>query len=121
MFKNLVSLLSTIFSVLFFFKLFSKRDSYELKYKPKRSDKKETKTKAEETEIEVTVIKKLNNRQKKTLKLLKRREVLLPSDIYELHTDVSKRTLRRDMTALVELGFAKQEGSTRDTKYILIN
>ncbi len=65
-------------------------------------------------------LKGLNSRQLEILKLLDKREVLLPSDIYALHPQVSTRTLRRDMTSLVELGMVKQEGSTKDTKYILI-
>jgi len=61
----------------------------------------------------------LNSRQNDILKLMSKREILLPSDIYQLHPNVSTRTLRRDMTSLVELGLVHQEGSTRDTKYIL--
>mgnify|MGYP001275777082 CR=1 FL=1 len=64
--------------------------------------------------------KQLNERQKEILKLLSKRQILLPSDIYALHPQVSTRTLRRDMTTLVELNVARQEGTTRDTKYILI-
>ena len=121
MFKNLVSLVSTIFGVLFFFKLFSKKDHYSFKYESKETIKKEPNKEIKGKKIDSSVLKKLNERQKKTLQLLKKREVLLPSDIYELHPDVSKRTLRRDMTSLGELGIVKQEGSTRDTKYILID
>lgn len=62
----------------------------------------------------------LNDRQLKILKLIEKRKVLLPSDIYSLHPQVSTRTLRRDMTTLANKNIVKQEGSTRDTRYILI-
>lgn len=64
--------------------------------------------------------KNLNMRQKDILKLLRKRKVLLPSDIYSLHPNVSTRTLRRDMTTLVNIGLVLQEGNTKDTKYILV-
>ena len=65
-------------------------------------------------------LKNLNSRQLEILKLLEKRKVLLPSDIYLLHPQVSTRTLRRDMTSLVNFNLVQQEGSTKDTKYILI-
>jgi len=65
-------------------------------------------------------LKSLNSRQLDILKLLEKRKILLPSDIYTLHPQVSTRTLRRDMTSLVNLNLVQQEGSTKDTKYILI-
>jgi predicted HTH transcriptional regulator len=123
MFKKLVSLLTTIFTVLFFFKLFSKKDTFEFKYELEKEEKKKKDRglkKEQVKKIATAVRKNLNTRQKDILKLLEKRKVLLPSDIYELHPDVSTRTLRRDMTSLVELGVVKQEGSTRDTRYILI-
>jgi predicted DNA-binding transcriptional regulator YafY len=52
---------------------------------------------------------------------MQKKKVVLPSQIYDLYPEVSTRTLRRDMDVLVELGFVRQEGSTRDTKYILNN
>jgi predicted HTH transcriptional regulator len=62
----------------------------------------------------------LNERQKKILEFFRKKQILFPSDIYLLHPQVSTRTLRRDMSSLVDLNIIKQEGSTRDTKYILI-
>jgi hypothetical protein len=62
---------------------------------------------------------KLNTRQIEILKLYRKSVILLPSDIYSLHPNVSTRTLRRDMSSLVELGLVIQEGTTRDTRYLL--
>jgi predicted HTH transcriptional regulator len=62
---------------------------------------------------------KLNDRQENILKLFKKRNILLPTDIYAIAPSLSTRTLRRDMTKLVELGFVVQEGNTKDTRYIL--
>lgn len=116
MFKKLLSFISTVVAVLFFFKLFSKKKTYTFKYEEKKEPTKGLQMK----KIATAVRKTLNSRQKEIIKLLQKRKVLLPSDIYELHPDVSTRTLRRDMTSLAELGIVKQEGSTRDTRYILI-
>lgn len=62
---------------------------------------------------------KLNDRQREILKLFKRRSVLIPTDIYSVAPNVSTRTLRRDMTKLVDMGLVIQDGSTKDTRYIL--
>ncbi|MDY0097510.1 MAG: hypothetical protein RBS01_04130 [Candidatus Dojkabacteria bacterium] len=115
MFKKLWYVISFFLGIFIFLKLFKSKRSYNIdieSVEPLR-------------EIKVKITKKrdlsnLNSRQLEILKLLDKREVLLPSDIYTLHPQVSTRTLRRDMTSLVELGMVKQEGSTKDTKYILI-
>lgn len=62
---------------------------------------------------------KLNQRQKDIMKLFNRRSILLPSDIYAIEPNISTRTFRRDMTKLVQSGLVVQEGSTKDTRYIL--
>lgn len=62
---------------------------------------------------------KLNERQENILKLFKKRDTLLPTDIYSIAPNLSTRTLRRDMTKLVELGLVLQEGNTKDSRYIL--
>lgn len=117
MFKKFVYFLSMILGIFFVFKMFSKEKSFpKLQYIPeKEPEKKVLKRTIPNTNIEG----KLNERQREILKLIKKREVLLPSDIYALHPNVSTRTLRRDMTSLVETNLVRQEGSTRDTKYIL--
>ncbi len=61
----------------------------------------------------------LNQRQQNILKLFKKREILLPTDIYSVAPNLSTRTLRRDMDKLVEKGFVLKEGSTKDTRYRL--
>jgi len=115
MFKKLWYVISFLLGIFIFLKLFRSRgcNNTELEnVKP-----------LVEPKIKVTKkrnLSNLNSRQLEILKLLDKRKVLLPSDIYELHPQVSTRTLRRDMTSLVELGMVKQEGSTKDTKYILI-
>ena len=63
--------------------------------------------------------KELNERQEEILKLYKKRSVLLPSDIYAIDPSLSTRTFRRDMNHLVSLGMVIQEGSTKDTRYLL--
>lgn len=115
--KKVVQLLSTVLGIVLLFKVFSqKRDQSEsvLQY-PKLKPIKEIQVKKI-----LPISRELNNRQDSIMKLIKRRRVVLPSDIYALNPNVSTRTLRRDMDVLVELGLVKQEGSTRDTKYILI-
>lgn len=61
----------------------------------------------------------LNERQVKILELFKEKDVLYPSEIYEVLPEVSTRTIRRDMTALANLDLVEQIGSTRDTYYLL--
>lgn len=61
----------------------------------------------------------LNVRQVKILELFKEKDVLYPSEIYEVLPEVSTRTIRRDMTALANLDLVEQIGSTRDTYYLL--
>lgn len=70
-------------------------------------------------DIDEKLLTGLNDRQLKIVELFKTKDVVLPSEVYSLHPDVSTRTLRRDMDVLVSRGFVVQEGSTRDTKYIL--
>lgn len=116
MFKKIIYLLSIILGIFLILKLFkgsNKVPPFKYPIQEKENPKKENITK------ERVVHTKLNDRQKDILKLMNKRKLLLPSDIYALHPDVSTRTLRRDMTSLVEANFVRQEGSTRDTRYIL--
>jgi len=115
--KKIVYLLSTVLGSVLLYKMFSqKRKVLEpiIKY-PKFTPVAEISEKKG-----AQLSKKLNERQELIMKLIKKRKVVLPSDIYELNPSVSTRTLRRDMDVLVEFGLVKQQGSTRDTKYILI-
>lgn len=113
MFKKITYVISIILGIFFVSKLF-KNEVPKFKY---TEPKEEIPVKKEVAKSVNT--KDLNSRQKEILKLMNKRQVLLPSDIYALHPDVSTRTLRRDMTSLTQLGLVKQKGSTRDTKYIL--
>ncbi len=114
MFKKLWYVISLLLGIFIFLKLSKSREYSEKEIEfPKVLKNSRPITKKRN-------LKHLNSRQLDILKLLGKREVLLPSDIYALHPQVSTRTLRRDMTSLVELGMVKQEGSTKDTKYILI-
>ncbi|OGC44471.1 hypothetical protein A2400_00915 [candidate division WS6 bacterium RIFOXYB1_FULL_33_14] len=116
MFKKLWYVISLLLGIFVFLKLFRSKEYLQEQvehFKPLREPKVVTPTKKRN-------LRSLNSRQLKILKLLEKRKVLLPSDIYSLHPQVSTRTLRRDMTSLVELNIVKQEGSTKDTKYILI-
>lgn len=113
MFKKIMYLISVILGIFFVSKLLKKEPiSFDSPILNKEPETKKENLKRVNT-------KNLNSRQKEILKLLNKREVLLPSDIYTLHPNVSTRTLRRDMTSLVEENLVRQEGSTRDTKYIL--
>lgn len=114
MFKKITYVISIILGIFFVSKLFKN----EVPSFNSVGTKEGTPVKKEEVVKRVNT-KNLNSRQKEILKLMNKRQVLLPSDIYALHPNVSTRTLRRDMTSLTQLGIVKQEGSTRDTKYIL--
>lgn len=112
MFKKIWYVISFLLGIFVFLKLFTKEEKVERRFtKPLIK---------EEKRVTRRSLRGLNERQLKIFKLLEKRKVLLPSDIYSLHPQVSTRTLRRDMTSLVDMNFAKQEGSTKDTRYILI-
>lgn len=116
MFKKFMYLISVIFGIFFVFKIFSREEKkLEFKY-PEAKEKDFVKKEIPKTKVSKT---ELNSRQRDILKLITKRKVLLPSDIYALHPDVSTRTLRRDMTSLVESNLVRQEGNTRDTRYFL--
>ena len=118
MFKKIMYLISVVLGIFFVFRLFSgKCKKLEFKYPEIEG---EILSRKEVPNVSVSKTK-LNGRQKDILKLMNKRKMLLPSDIYALHPNVSTRTLRRDMTSLVESNLVKQEGNTRDTRYILIS
>jgi len=107
---DILEILSVLLGVFIIFKLVSKQ-----KKLPKEEEEDNLNHRF------VSSGKSLNERQRGILKLMQKKKVVLPSQIYDLYPEVSTRTLRRDMDVLVELGFVRQEGSTRDTKYILNN
>ncbi len=59
----------------------------------------------------------LTERQKLVLGTITEKGTIYPSDLKQLLPQVSTRTIRRDMTKLVELGLIEQKGSTKSTYY----
>lgn len=110
MFKKILYLISLLLGFTIILKIFGKyRNVNEVKYLKEDTEQKQRRD-----------LKGLNDRQLEIFRLIEKRKVLLPSDIYSLHPQVSTRTLRRDMTTLVSRNIVKQEGSTKDTRYILL-
>ncbi len=60
---------------------------------------------------------KLNKRQEKILDLLKKRENLQVKDIQEVVPSTTKRTLRRDLSAMVEKKLLKRTGAGNTISY----
>jgi hypothetical protein len=60
---------------------------------------------------------KLNKRQEKILDLLKRKESLQVKDIQEIVPTATKRTLRRDLSAMVEKKLIKRTGAGNTIAY----
>lgn len=66
------------------------------------------------------ILKKLTERQQLIIDEIKKKGSIYPTDLADLLPDVSTRTIRRDMTRLVELELVKQNGSTKSTYYTYI-
>ena len=62
----------------------------------------------------------LNERQAKALGLLMRKNSVHISEIEQLCSEVSRRTLQRDMTGLIELNLVRMTGSARQSSYELV-
>lgn len=62
----------------------------------------------------------LTERQKVILGNIKKEKKVYPTDLKLLLPNVSTRTIRRDMTKLVELKLIEQKGSTKSTYYTYI-
>ncbi len=63
-------------------------------------------------------IKKIKNeRQKKILEILKKRDYLQVKDLKEIFPSISKRTIRRDFVYLLKLGIIGREGKKNETIY----
>lgn len=109
--KKLFGFLLSVLGVLLFFKIIQTDERSEeiIEMETKKAEKKSPPT----AKLELT------KRQQDILKIFKRRETVLPSDIYAVAPELSTRTLRRDMDKLVSLGLVLQEGSTKDTRYFL--
>lgn len=61
----------------------------------------------------------LNKRQKKALELAESSSIKT-KDLKEYYSNVSKRTLRKDLNELVELGLLRAKGKTKSRRYELI-
>ena len=119
MFKKFVGFLFSFVGILFLLLYLTKPKRLETtKFKIKEKEPKVRQTKNVESLIKGSR-KVLNERQEEILKLFRKRSVLLPSDIYAIDPSLSTRTFRRDMSHLVSLGMVIQEGSTKDTRYLL--
>jgi len=62
----------------------------------------------------------LNERQAKALELLMQTDSVHISEIEQLFSGVSRRTLQRDMTGLIELNLVRMTGSARQSNYELV-
>lgn len=85
--------------------------------KKKRLPKKVNKPGEVEEEIETI---KLSDRQKKVVKQLIEKGRMYPSELQDLLSNVSARTVRRDMNDLEKKGLVEQKGTTKSTYYVYI-
>jgi predicted HTH transcriptional regulator len=63
---------------------------------------------------------KLSERQEKVVRVLLEKGKLYPSELQDILSDVSPRTVRRDMTDLEKKGLVEQKGTTKSTYYVYI-
>lgn len=85
----------------------------------------ETRNKRHETRVPKKKIKvaslantsKLSDRQKKILSKFDKNNKIGMKDLYGDFSEISQRTLRRDMDKLEQFGFLLQKGKTRDSYY----
>lgn len=75
--------------------------------------------KEDEIEEEIETIK-LSDRQEKVIKQLIEKGKMYPSELQDLLSDVSTRTVRRDMNDLEKKGLVEQKGTTKSTYYVYI-
>jgi predicted HTH transcriptional regulator len=85
--------------------------------KRKRLPKKVIKPTKVEEEIETI---KLSERQQKIVKQLIEKGKMYPSELQDLLSTVSARTVRRDMNDLEKKGLVEQKGTTKSTYYVYI-
>jgi predicted HTH transcriptional regulator len=86
---------------------------------PKRKSLPQKINKPSEGKEEIGTIK-LSDRQTKIIKRLIEKEKMYPSELQDLLSDVSARTVRRDMNDLEKKGLVEQKGTTKSTYYIYI-
>jgi predicted HTH transcriptional regulator len=121
-FPKIFTLLAFIFGFVLYILLKRAREEKERDIRmddaiiPKRKKLPEKVNKVEKPQIEVETIK-LSDRQKKIIKLLLVKEKVYPSELQDLLSNVSARTVRRDMTDLEKKGLVEQKGTTKSTYY----
>jgi predicted HTH transcriptional regulator len=96
-----------------------KEDKKEKEIMPKREALPKKVNKKEEVDAEVESIK-LSERQEKIVKKLIEKGKMYPSELQDLLSDVSPRTVRRDMNSLEKKGLVEQKGTTKSTYYVYI-
>jgi predicted HTH transcriptional regulator len=96
-----------------------KVDKKEKEILPKRKALPKKVNKKEKVDVEVESIK-LTKRQERIVKELIEKEKMYPSELQDLLSDVSPRTVRRDMNSLEKKGLVEQKGTTKSTYYVYI-
>jgi len=119
MFKKFLGFLFSLIGVFLLLKILNRKDPIDT-FEPEQVERKVVNKSVNNIDAIIRKNKKkLNSRQEEILKLYKKRNVLLPSDIYAISPNLSTRTLRRDMDKLVNLNLVIQEGSTKNTRYLI--
>jgi predicted HTH transcriptional regulator len=94
-------------------------DKKEKEILPKRKALPKKVNKKEKVDLEIESIK-LTQRQEKIVKELIEKGKMYPSELQNLLSDVSPRTVRRDMNSLEKKGLVEQKGTTKSTYYVYI-
>ncbi len=63
------------------------------------------------------ILNSITERQRIILNAIRRKKIVSPSEIYALVPNISTRTVRRDLDALIKEGLVTQEGTTKSTMY----
>jgi predicted HTH transcriptional regulator len=82
-----------------------------------KEGKKEEKRSNEVPSQQINPLKGLTDRQKSILEYLIEKRIAKPQELRKIAGNVSERTVRRDMTILVQRGLVFQEGTTKSTFY----
>ncbi len=94
--------------------------SKETKTPFKKEEEKKEPEKKETTKKEVSNFKELNERQKDILNILKKKgEKMQVKDFQEDLKGITKRTIRRDLSAMVDKNIIKRTGKGNTTYYII--
>ena len=70
-----------------------------------------------DTTSKVVIDKDLTERQRNILTYVIEKKMVKPPELRKIAGDVSNRTVRRDMSVLIDKGLISQEGSTKSTYY----